>query len=569
MLTPEFLNLIEFNNVVKIYEKLNIDITVDIIKRVSAMDDITSTTKEQLKIIKQTNGTEIFNKTIEKTSLLTADTKKALKKLYEDTAKEDMKGYKELYEYRNKLFKLSENQYKILNQGLRETNRTLKNFTNTIAFQSKQTYVETVDNAYMKVVSGAFDYNSAINSAVQELAEKGITLKDKAGRNVQLEVAVRRNIMAGVQATANNINRDIEEELGCDGYEVTAHMGARPSHAEAQGKQYAINHRTKISRQYPLWKNVEDLWDEYNCRHTYFGIILGVSEPSYTDKELKEMKDATVKLNGKEVSYYEATQKQRQFENAIRKQKRAVESLEKAGQDATVQRSKLRQLQKEHTTFCNETGLQKDYSRIKVAKVSTIKEKDVKITIDNLCEKLNIDISKYNPEENNNITEQVSKILKMNELPAVVSDDKFKNIEGAEIVRYVKSNEDMTAEEVYKNTLYGDIRYSSKNNSQFGRGIYFGEKTIDEELLYTYGNGNGKAINAKISKEAKILKFNSKIDYIRDAGERVKKLPENLQKFYKNERSLLYMLDGYDGIKIDGKNYYCIYNRKVLIVKDE
>lgn len=33
MLTPEYLNLIEFNDVVNIYEKLNIDITTDIIKK--------------------------------------------------------------------------------------------------------------------------------------------------------------------------------------------------------------------------------------------------------------------------------------------------------------------------------------------------------------------------------------------------------------------------------------------------------------------------------------------------------------------------------------------------------
>lgn len=366
MLSPEYLNLIEFNDVVQIYNQLNIDITADIIKRVSAMDNITSTTKKQLKILLQTNGTEIFNEALEKTSMLRTETKKALKELYTDMAKEDLRGYKELYEYRDKPFKLSETQYKILNQGLKQTERTLKNFTNTIAFQSKQAYMEAVDEAYMKVTSGAFDYNSAINTAVKKLANKGITLKDKLGRNVQLEVAVRRNVMSGIQETANNINRDIEEYLGCDGYEVTAHVGARPGHAEAQGKQYAIDHNTKISKQYPLWKDVEDLWSEYNCRHSYFGIILGISEPVYTNKELEEYKNATITLNGKQIPYYEATQKQRQLENKIRKAKRSVQTLEKAGVDTTIERVQLRQLQKEHTAFSYETGLKKDYSRMKV-----------------------------------------------------------------------------------------------------------------------------------------------------------------------------------------------------------
>lgn len=374
MLTPEYLNLIEFNDVVMLYNKLNIDITADIIKRVSAMQDITETTKKQLKILKQTNGTEVFNGALEKTSMLTAETKKALKTLFENMATEDIQGYRELYEYRDKVFKLSETQYKILNEGLRQTNRILKNFTKTIAFQSQQIYVNAIDSAYMKVVSGAFDYATAIKAACQELADKGITLKDSLGRNVQLEVAVRRNVMTGIQQTANSINRDIENYLGCDGYEVSAHLGARPSHAIAQGKQYALTEEDAKKYKIGYWYDtvdgeaIADLWNDYNCRHTYFGIILGASEPKCTNKELEEYKNATVTLNGKEISYYEATQKQRQIENAIRKATRSVQSLEKAKQDATISKNNLSKLKKQYTNFCKETGLEKDYSRIQVTK---------------------------------------------------------------------------------------------------------------------------------------------------------------------------------------------------------
>lgn len=367
MLTPEYLNLIEFNDVVELYNKLNIEITADIIDRVSEMQDITETTKKQLEILKQINGTEIFNEALKKTSMLTAETKKALRLLFEDMAKEDIEGYKELYKYKDKPFKLSDTQYKILNEGLKATNKTLKNFTSTIAFQSQQAYVNTVDNAYMKVVSGAFDYATAIHTACQELADKGITLKDRLGRNVQLEVAVRRNVMTGIQQTANNINRDIEEYLGCDGYEVTAHLGARPTHAEEQGKQFAISKENASKYNVGLWSDVADLWKEYNCRHTYFGIILGISEPKHIDKELKDFKEATVNWKGKELPYYEATQKQRQLENAIRKQERTVQTLKKANLDNKLEKAQLAQLQKKYKDFCKETGLEKDYQRLQVA----------------------------------------------------------------------------------------------------------------------------------------------------------------------------------------------------------
>lgn len=374
MLTPEYLNLIEFNDVVNLYNKLNIDITADIITRISTMDDITAVSRKQMKILLQTNGAEVFNNALEKTSLLTRETKNALKLLFENMAKEDMQGYKELYEYRDKMFQLSETQYKILNQGLQQTNRLLKNMTNTIAFQSQQAYVNAVDEAYMKTVTGAFDYNTAINTAVQRLADQGITLKDKLGRNVQLEVAVRRNVLSGIHETANNINRSIEDDLGCNGYEVTAHLGARPTHAEAQGKQYAISNEDAKKYGVELWSDISDLWNEYNCRHTYFGIILGISEPIYNSKELKEFKNATVTLNGKQVPYYEATQIQRSYENNIRKIKRSIQTLDKVGIDSSKQRSKLRQWQMKQTAFCKETGLKKDYSRMKIAINKVTKE---------------------------------------------------------------------------------------------------------------------------------------------------------------------------------------------------
>lgn len=190
-----------------------------------------------------------------------------------------------------------------------------------------------------------------------------------------------------------------------------------------------------------------------------------------------------------------------------------------------------------------------------------------KIREDKLFEKLNIDIEKYTLKENN-IQELTSKLLKMDNHPQIVNQTNYDKIKGKEIVRYLRDYKGRTAEEAYKNTLYGDIKYSNKKNSQYGRGIYFGELVDAETLNYTFGNGQGKVIRAKLSKDANILEFNSPIDYLKDISTRTQKLPKKLQRIYDNERSLIYMLEGYDGIKIKGKNYYCIFNRKVLIIND-
>ena len=75
-------------------------------------------------------------------------------------------------------------------------------------------------------------------------------------------------------------------------------------------------------------------------------------------------------LNGEKILYYEAAQKQRQLENAIRKTKRAIQTLEKAGEDTEVSKSRLATLNKRLNDFCKETGLEKDHSRTTVAKTS-------------------------------------------------------------------------------------------------------------------------------------------------------------------------------------------------------
>lgn len=378
MLTPEKLSSYEFNKVVEIYNQLNIDISSDIIRRIDKMGDITEASKYQIKKLVQLNGKEIFNKALLETAKLDADTISALKSIYEDMAKVDMQGFKKLYDYRDKPFELSASQYQILNEGVKATNKELKNFTKSIAFNSQQLYINAVDKAYNKVVTGAFDYTTAIKQAYKEIAEQGITLKDSAGRNVKLDVAIRRNVLGGIQNTANAMNRDVEEYLGTDGYEVTAHLGARESHAKHQGLQYALKKEDAKKYNVGYWKEIvdselgrqpiSDLWNDYNCRHTYFGIILGISEPTYTNNQLNAMDNKEVSLNGIKVPYYEASQVQRNIERDIRETKRTLLTLQKGGQDYKDYKKRLNSLYKDYTNFTNETGIDKQSERLFVVK---------------------------------------------------------------------------------------------------------------------------------------------------------------------------------------------------------
>ena len=372
MLTPAKIDEYSYNKVVKLYNDLNIDICEDIINRIDRMGDISQTSKDQLKVLVELNGQEVFDEIINKTSTLDAKTKEELTKLYTDMVKDDMKDYKPLYKYRNKEFKLSKKQMRILNRGINENHKNIRNLTNSIAFNGKRLYTDAVDKAYLKVASGAFTYDKAIYQSYKEVASTGLKMTDKAGRKVNLDVAIRRNVLTGIQQTANDINNEVGDILGCDGYEVTAHIGARPTHAIAQGKQYAVNKEDAKKYGVDWWYDrvegtpVAELWEEPNCRHTVFPIILGISEPVYSKKELFNMENEDVYYKGNKIPLYEANQNMRYIERNIREYKRQVKVLKDTNKDYSEEQAILKQWQNKYTSFSKETGIEKDYSRTRI-----------------------------------------------------------------------------------------------------------------------------------------------------------------------------------------------------------
>jgi len=352
----------------------------------------------------------------------------------------------------------------------------------------------------------------------------------------------------------NNINQSVAEELEVEYLYLSEHIKCRPTHFPWQGTIIKRQDLVKITKLGEV-----DGMGGANCKHypiPYFGTARG--------NELK-------KISLEEVTkQYELSQKQRYIERGIRKWKRK-ERIFKNAEDKEYYKKckdKVKEWQLRAKKFTEDNDLRRDFTRENVERVTKVKNDDI-ITTNNLLNKLGINVEEYDAMKSNNIQERASQLLKMDNKPIIVNKSEYDKEEGTEIVRYLRNYKKTTAEEAYNNTLYGDIQYSDMQNSQYGRGIYFGEKSTEEELSYTFGNGKDVVINAKLCKDANILEFNSMIDYIRSTTEITKSLPPELRKVYEKERSLIYMLKGYDGIKIKNKKYYNIYNRKVLIIKNE
>lgn len=168
------------------------------------------------------------------------------------------------------------------------------------------------------------------------------------------------------------------DEMECDLVEVSAHAGARVgdgledpgNHAWWQGKVYS---RSGRSSKYPDFVEstgygTGEGLGGWNCRHSFFPYYEGVSRPAYTDEQLEELNSPLYTYQGKDLTEYEATQRQRAMERQIRRWKREKAALEAAGQDSSDAAAKLAKANERLRKFLDATGLKHRYSSERVEK---------------------------------------------------------------------------------------------------------------------------------------------------------------------------------------------------------
>ena len=189
-----------------------------------------------------------------------------------------------------------------------------------------------LDNAITMMASRAFDYNTMIRRVVGEMTASGLRTVDYAsGHSNRVDVAVRRALLTGMGQLTGQISKMNGQALGTDKYEVDWHPGARPDHAKWQGRVWTYQQLVDVCG---LGSGPGLLG--WNCRHTYYPFLDGISVRNYSDQWLEEMdrKEAQkIPYRGKEYNTYEATQKQRQMETAMRAQREKVKLLQQGKAD--------------------------------------------------------------------------------------------------------------------------------------------------------------------------------------------------------------------------------------------
>ena len=275
----------------------------------------------------------------------------------------------------------SSGMVQLLNSTIAKTAGNLQNLVMTTANTAQTQFYNAMNKAYMEVSTGVKSYSQSILEAIDEVSSQGAVITYPSGRSMNIESAVRMNVVTGVNQTCGKLQELRADELGWDLMELTAHAGARPSHAEWQGKIVSRSGKNK------KYLNLSDIgygevtgFKGVNCGHDWYPYFEG-SARTYTQEQLDTWKNEKVTYNGKKYSKYEATQIQRKIERQIRADKKELAGLQgiltsandnKLIEDTRTEFGRRSLIYKTHQNelddFIEQTSFAKDNTRLYVGK---------------------------------------------------------------------------------------------------------------------------------------------------------------------------------------------------------
>lgn len=362
MLSPRYLDGLS-DEIIEIYTQLETDILQDMARRLARIGKVTDATKWQAQMLAEAGG---LKKNI---SRILAKYDKAIVKQIIDTFKDALETNAR---NDNRIFKaatgrtVSAPNAQAMLSTIQKCHSDLSRLTLTTAATTETQFVQQANRVYMQTLSGAFDYDTAMKNAADELSKRGITtVHYENGRPVtrSVESAVRMNILTSINQTAANQTLNNAEELDCDLVETSAHIGARPEHEEWQGQIFSRSGNNKKYRPFSVCElgSATGICG-INCKHSFYPYFEDMEE-HYTQKDLDGMADEKVTFNNKDMTRYEGEQYLRGIERNIRRYKRQALTQEAAGVDNTRARRKIGEWQAAARDFTKQTEIARDSAR--------------------------------------------------------------------------------------------------------------------------------------------------------------------------------------------------------------
>ena len=362
-----------------VYSDLEERIMQDIVRRIRQAGKITSTADWQINRLRILgNSSEDIEKMLKEA--LDASYPEMFE-LYDRVIDWEYVRSKDIYEQINAEFipyEKNKQLQQITEALVRQSSEELENITRSLGFYLDygngrkvltplaEVYQKYLDAACMDIVSGTEDYNSVLRRVVTQLTNSGLRQIDYAsGYATRVNVAARRAIMSGITQLTGHVSDMNAEKLGTDYFEVAWHAGARPAHQAWQGRVWTRDQLVTVCG----LGTVTGLLGA-NCYHEYYPFFPGISERNWSDAWLEEQnreENTPKEWMGRKYTVYEAKQRQRQMETAMRAQREKVALLKKGGADPDeimLARCKYQAQLDEYGRFSRKMNLQQERERI-------------------------------------------------------------------------------------------------------------------------------------------------------------------------------------------------------------
>lgn len=615
------------DEIINLYADLENAIVSDITRRILKTGTITESAKWQINQLQEVGL--LYDDIISEIASRTDGTDAHVRALFEDAGVKAVEFDNQIYRKAGLVpvdIRQSVAMQQVLEAGYKKTLGNMQNLTLTTANTAQTAYYKACNSAYMMVTSGAFDYKTAIKTAIQTAAEDGATVLYPSGHVDRLDVAIRRSVLTGVGQTCRTISETNAQENDCDLMEISAHSGARPSHAEWQGQIVSLSGRKGYLTKDDIGYGTGAGFGGWNCRHDWYPYFEGISTRNYTQSDLDTLNAKDIEYNGKMYSEYEISQIQRRMEREIRALKREKTAYETAISETSnkelkemfqtalnFSKSSIRDKQAKMRDFINQTGQQRDYFREQnYTKISqnglTYNNNNGILTKEETVEKAkqlakNPELNKYlsegmkyiknNPKKSRSILEsmfqQIMKFICENNgydaLPTVASKEEFDILAMSRDVLYrgISSSNDKTSQQLADDFKHGDLFIGT---GKYGVGTY---TTYNRDIANSYGesafNYNRNAVgknngdkNVSIlriipSNEVKFADYKELWTEWFDLKEQRAKISDCDEEYYYILKNIgIYaMLKGYDAIALNGFggfDYVIILNRGKFIVEE-
>ena len=381
-------------------EEANSSILKKIGEAIKQISTLTPSQAYQIQQILKYGGT--YNEIAKELARVSGKNVQDIYKIFEEVAKNNKQFAKQFYKYRgidyipySKDIAL-QNMVKSLASITADMYRNISN-TRGIGFlfrnkdgqmyfkDVQQAYYEIIDRGILAISQGKETFQTEMRKIIKDVGGNGVVIYE-SGRTRRLDSAVRMNLLDGIRQVSNETAQRFAEEYNADGIEISVHSNPAPDHADIQGRQFSNEEYEKLESGDIATDYKGNKYDgsdkrhisEYNCYHKIFPIVLGVSKPEYTDKQLNDIRESNLSgfdFEGKHYTNYEGTQLQRRIETAIRKQKDTQILARASGDTELVEQSqnKIRLLTSKYNDLCKASGLLPKKIRMQVSGYRRIK----------------------------------------------------------------------------------------------------------------------------------------------------------------------------------------------------